>query len=68
MITVTTPCQDVKPNTFMIEGKCAESVALCHVDKGTLGCAFMLSGPLESFCVTECNPSMNDKGFFMLGE
>lgn len=20
MITVTTPCQDVKPNTFMIEG------------------------------------------------
>lgn len=21
MITVTTPCQDVKPNTFMIEGK-----------------------------------------------
>lgn len=24
MITVTTPCQDVKPNTFMIEGKYTE--------------------------------------------
>lgn len=26
MITVTTPCQDVKPNTFMIEGKYSDSV------------------------------------------
>lgn len=27
MITVTTPCQDVKPNTFKIEGKLAESIS-----------------------------------------
>lgn len=27
MITVTTPCQDIKPNTFMIEGKYDESVS-----------------------------------------
>lgn len=36
MITVTTPCQDVKPNTFMIEGKytelvsCPTTVSLAH--------------------------------------
>lgn len=41
MITVTTPCQDAKPNTFMIEGKYSQllwarlwnlmSVFLMHV-------------------------------------
>lgn len=28
MITVTTPCQDVRPNTFMIEGTLAHPAAL----------------------------------------
>ena len=37
MITVTTPCQDVKPNSFMIEGTLTESVACsstrCHLSR-----------------------------------
>lgn len=70
MITVTTPCQDVKPNTFMIEGKYSESVSsstaahwhLKRHGKGILMCVhsyacFTLSGLFhESASVTECNP------------
>ncbi|XP_029910618.1 probable pleckstrin homology domain-containing family N member 1 [Myripristis murdjan] len=33
MITVTTPCQDVKPNTFMIEGKLINPIVVSCLDK-----------------------------------
>uniref|UniRef100_H2LLG6 Pleckstrin homology domain containing, family N member 1 n=1 Tax=Oryzias latipes TaxID=8090 RepID=H2LLG6_ORYLA len=33
MITVTTPCQDVKPNTFMIEGKLINSIVVSCLDR-----------------------------------
>uniref|UniRef100_A0A3Q0R7I1 Pleckstrin homology domain containing, family N member 1 n=1 Tax=Amphilophus citrinellus TaxID=61819 RepID=A0A3Q0R7I1_AMPCI len=33
MITVTTPCQDVKPNTFMIEGKMINPIVVSCVDR-----------------------------------
>uniref|UniRef100_A0A3Q3G4T9 Pleckstrin homology domain containing, family N member 1 n=1 Tax=Labrus bergylta TaxID=56723 RepID=A0A3Q3G4T9_9LABR len=32
MITVTTPCQDVKPNTFMIEGKLINPIVVSCLD------------------------------------
>lgn len=52
MITVTTPCQDVKPNTFMIEGKYKKISELLHCSpfacwhlkrhvKGILMCTFL---------------------------
>lgn len=31
MVTVTTPCQDVRPNTFMLEGKLAHSAAIAAI-------------------------------------
>ncbi len=69
MITVTTPCQDVKPNTFMIEGKYSElvssSTAHWHLKRHvkwilisvhSYAC-FTQSGLFhESANVTECNP------------
>ncbi|XP_029363316.1 probable pleckstrin homology domain-containing family N member 1 isoform X2 [Echeneis naucrates] len=33
MITVTTPCQDVKPNTFMIEGKLINPIVVSCLDR-----------------------------------
>ncbi|XP_035236689.1 probable pleckstrin homology domain-containing family N member 1 [Anguilla anguilla] len=33
MITVTTPCQDVRPNTFMIEGKLINPIIVSCLDK-----------------------------------
>uniref|UniRef100_A0A8C8FCY5 PH domain-containing protein n=1 Tax=Oncorhynchus tshawytscha TaxID=74940 RepID=A0A8C8FCY5_ONCTS len=33
MVTVTTPCQDVKPNTFMIEGKMINPIVVSCLDK-----------------------------------
>ncbi|XP_028849617.1 probable pleckstrin homology domain-containing family N member 1 isoform X3 [Denticeps clupeoides] len=33
MITVTTPCQDVKPNTFMIEGKLINPIIVTCLDR-----------------------------------
>ncbi|XP_063320993.1 pleckstrin homology domain-containing family N member 1 [Pelmatolapia mariae] len=33
MITVTTPCQDVKPNTFMIEGKMINPIVVSCLDR-----------------------------------
>ncbi|XP_016114556.1 pleckstrin homology domain-containing family N member 1-like [Sinocyclocheilus grahami] len=33
MITVTTPCQDIKPNTFMIEGKLINPIVVSCLDK-----------------------------------
>uniref|UniRef100_A0A8C1G849 Pleckstrin homology domain-containing family N member 1-like n=1 Tax=Cyprinus carpio TaxID=7962 RepID=A0A8C1G849_CYPCA len=33
MITVTTPCQDIKPNTFMIEGKLINPIIVSCLDK-----------------------------------
>ncbi|XP_054654270.1 probable pleckstrin homology domain-containing family N member 1 isoform X2 [Dunckerocampus dactyliophorus] len=33
MITVTTPCQDVKPNTFMIEGKLINPIVVSCMDR-----------------------------------
>ncbi|KAM6924760.1 LOW QUALITY PROTEIN: uncharacterized protein plekhn1 [Xenentodon cancila] len=33
MITVTTPCQDVKPNTFMIEGKLINPIVVSCQDR-----------------------------------
>ncbi|CAB1336833.1 unnamed protein product [Coregonus sp. 'balchen'] len=33
MISVTTPCQDVKPNTFMIEGKLINPIVVSCLDK-----------------------------------
>ncbi|XP_012681544.2 probable pleckstrin homology domain-containing family N member 1 [Clupea harengus] len=33
MITVTTPCQEVKPNTFMIEGKLINPIIVSCLDK-----------------------------------
>ncbi|XP_029013195.1 probable pleckstrin homology domain-containing family N member 1 [Betta splendens] len=33
MITVTTPCQDVKPNTFMIEGKLINPIVVSCPDR-----------------------------------
>ncbi|XP_061657621.1 probable pleckstrin homology domain-containing family N member 1 isoform X2 [Syngnathoides biaculeatus] len=33
MITVTTPCQDVKPNTFLIEGKLINPIVVSCVDR-----------------------------------
>ncbi|XP_049611585.1 probable pleckstrin homology domain-containing family N member 1 isoform X2 [Syngnathus scovelli] len=33
MITVTTPCQDVKPNTFMIEGKLINPIVVTCLDR-----------------------------------
>ncbi|KAF3696778.1 Pleckstrin -like proteiny domain-containing family N member 1 [Channa argus] len=33
MITVTTPCQEVKPNTFMIEGKLINPIVVSCVDR-----------------------------------
>ncbi|XP_017273376.1 probable pleckstrin homology domain-containing family N member 1 isoform X2 [Kryptolebias marmoratus] len=33
MITVTTPCQDVKPNTFMIEGKMINPIVVSCQDR-----------------------------------
>ncbi|XP_060930557.1 probable pleckstrin homology domain-containing family N member 1 [Limanda limanda] len=35
MITVTTPCQDVKPNTFMIEGKLINPIVVSCLDMTT---------------------------------
>uniref|UniRef100_A0A3P8V3X9 Pleckstrin homology domain containing, family N member 1 n=1 Tax=Cynoglossus semilaevis TaxID=244447 RepID=A0A3P8V3X9_CYNSE len=35
MITVTTPCQDVKPNTFMIEGKLINPIVVSCLDRTT---------------------------------
>ncbi|MEQ2306774.1 hypothetical protein AMECASPLE_011668, partial [Ameca splendens] len=33
MITVTTPCQDIKPNTFMIEGKLINPIVVSCLDR-----------------------------------
>ncbi|KAF7657742.1 hypothetical protein LDENG_00022770 [Lucifuga dentata] len=33
MVTVTTPCQDVKPNTFMIEGKLINPIVVSCLDR-----------------------------------
>eukprot|EP00066_Takifugu_rubripes_P031005 XP_011620271.1 PREDICTED: pleckstrin homology domain-containing family N member 1 [Takifugu rubripes] len=33
MITVTTPCQDVRPNTFMIEGKLINPIVVSCLDR-----------------------------------
>ncbi|KAK2851282.1 hypothetical protein Q5P01_007558 [Channa striata] len=33
MITVTTPCQEIKPNTFMIEGKLINPIVVSCVDR-----------------------------------
>lgn len=46
MITVTTPCQDVKPNTFMIEGKYTESVNGQDVNECAFLCMFYAKRPL----------------------
>ncbi|KAG7520087.1 hypothetical protein JOB18_022713 [Solea senegalensis] len=35
MITVTTPCQDIKPNTFMIEGKLINPIVVSCLDRTT---------------------------------
>ncbi|KAA0707078.1 Pleckstrin -like proteiny domain-containing family N member 1 [Triplophysa tibetana] len=36
MITVTTPCQDVKPNTFMMEGKLINPIVVSCLDKSEI--------------------------------
>ncbi|TRY96612.1 hypothetical protein DNTS_024244 [Danionella cerebrum] len=33
MITITTPCQDIKPNTFMMEGKLINPIIVSCLDK-----------------------------------
>uniref|UniRef100_H3DCH2 Pleckstrin homology domain containing, family N member 1 n=1 Tax=Tetraodon nigroviridis TaxID=99883 RepID=H3DCH2_TETNG len=40
MITVTTPCQDVRPNTFMIEGKLINPIVVSCLDR-TEFCAWI---------------------------
>ncbi|XP_016135652.1 pleckstrin homology domain-containing family N member 1-like [Sinocyclocheilus grahami] len=51
MITVTTPCQDIMPNTFMIEGKLINPIIVSCLDKSSVLCVlvqFISSRPNSS--------------------